>query len=187
MQQQFMPFGWPMPPYLPLPPIIEDNDLFISSVVNGPVTPGPAGPAGVGVSSAEVTDNPGDLLITLTDGTVINAGNVIGPEGPEGPQGPAGQSGSVNTITICKDYTPSLTDFYIGAELEDEATIRLPANPPDGTEYVIKLQYGAPVGNRKLTIKPSGASLINGTRSSTMTTPYQSINLISNGNNWYTV
>jgi hypothetical protein len=44
-QQQFMPFGWPMPGYLPLPPIIDDKDLFINSVVNGG-TPGPAGPPG---------------------------------------------------------------------------------------------------------------------------------------------
>lgn len=43
-QQQFMPFGWPMPPYLPLPPIIDDCDLFINSTVIGP--PGPPGPQG---------------------------------------------------------------------------------------------------------------------------------------------
>lgn len=43
-QQQFMPFGWSMPPYLPLPPGIPDCDLFINSTVNGP--PGPPGPPG---------------------------------------------------------------------------------------------------------------------------------------------
>lgn len=185
MQQQFMPFGWPTLNYFPLPPTIEDNDLFINSVVNG--GSGTPGPAGVGVANAEVTDNPGDLLITLTDGTIINAGNVIGPQGPQGPQGPSGGSCSINTKTIYESYTAQLKDFYIGAELEDEATVYLPKDPPDGTEYVIKLQYGAPVGNRKLTIKPTGTSLINGTSSSTMTTPYQSINIISNDNNWWTV
>ena len=46
-QQQFMPFGWPLPAYLPLPPVIEDNDLFINSIVNGqPGPPGPPGPTG---------------------------------------------------------------------------------------------------------------------------------------------
>jgi hypothetical protein len=44
-QQQFMPFGWPTLGYLPLPPIIDDKDLFINSIVNGG-TPGPAGPPG---------------------------------------------------------------------------------------------------------------------------------------------
>lgn len=43
-QQQFMPFGWPMPPYLPILPPIEDCDLFINSTVIGP--PGPPGPPG---------------------------------------------------------------------------------------------------------------------------------------------
>ena len=47
-QQQFMPFGWPLPAYLPLPPTIEDNDLFINSIVTGgpPGPPGPPGPQG---------------------------------------------------------------------------------------------------------------------------------------------
>ena len=39
-----MPFGWPMPPYLPILPPIEDCDLFINSTVIGP--PGPPGPPG---------------------------------------------------------------------------------------------------------------------------------------------
>lgn len=43
-QQQLMPFGWPMPPYLPILPPIEDCDLFINSTVIGP--PGPPGPPG---------------------------------------------------------------------------------------------------------------------------------------------
>ena len=46
-QQQFMPFGWPMPAYMPLPPPIDDCDLFINSVVTTqPGPPGPAGPPG---------------------------------------------------------------------------------------------------------------------------------------------
>lgn len=43
-QQQFMPFGWSMPPYLPILPPIDDRDLFINSIVVGP--PGPPGPPG---------------------------------------------------------------------------------------------------------------------------------------------
>lgn len=43
-QQQFMPFGWPMPLYLPLPPVIDDCDLLINSTIIGP--PGPPGPPG---------------------------------------------------------------------------------------------------------------------------------------------
>ena len=47
MQYQTMPFGWPLPAYLPLPPVIDDKDLFINSIVNSqPGPPGPPGPEG---------------------------------------------------------------------------------------------------------------------------------------------
>lgn len=216
-QQQFMPFGWPMPAYLPLPPIIDDRDLFINSVVNGgPGTPGPEGPAGpqgiagVGIDSAEVTENPGDLIILLTDGTVINAGNVVGPQGtpgtagntgamgpqgvpgttgPPGPQGPPGKCKDCecNTITIKEDYCATETDCYIGAELKEKATVTLPYNVPAGTRYTIKLEFGAPVGNRKLTVEPESPALINGVTNLTLTTPYESVNVLYNNDNWWTV
>lgn len=197
MQYQTMPFSWPMPAYLPLPPIIEDNDLFINSVVNGsPGTPGPTGPqgvAGVGVASAEVTPNPGDLLLLLTDGNVINAGPVLGPTGPSGafgstgPTGPAGTSGACTTVTITEDYCANETDCYIGAQLKDKATVTLPNNVSAGTQYTIKLEFGAPVGNRKLTVQPEAPALINGVSAITMTTPYESVSVIYNNNNWWTI
>jgi hypothetical protein len=187
MQYQTMPFGWSMPIYLPLPPTIDDRDLFINSVVNsGAGTPGPEGPAGVGVVSAEVTDNPGDLLLLLTDGTVVNAGNVIGPPGPPGPAGTC--KGCVSsTITITEDYCASETNCYIGAQLKDKATVTLPSTVPTGTRYSIKLEFGAPVGNRKLTLQPEPPSLINGVTAITLTTPYESVNVIYNNDHWWTI
>lgn len=194
-----MPFGWSMPLYLPLPPTIDDRDLFINSVVNGGTgTPGPEGPpgpqgeAGVGIVDAEVTDNPGDLLILLTDGTVINAGNVVGPPGATGatgPQGPPGQckSCSCQTITITGDYTATETDCYIGAQLKDKATITLPNTVDPGTQYTIKLEFGAPVGNRKLTVEPEAPALINGVTAITLTTPYESVSVVYNNNNYWTI
>lgn len=199
MQYQPMPFGWSMPLYLPLPPTIDDRDLFINSVVNGGTgTPGPEGPpgpqgeAGVGIVDAEVTDNPGDLLILLTDGTVINAGNVVGPPGATGatgPQGPPGQckSCSCQTITITGDYTATETDCYIGAQLKDKATITLPNTVDPGTQYTIKLEFGAPVGNRKLTVEPEAPALINGVTAITLTTPYESVSVVYNNNNYWTI
>jgi hypothetical protein len=186
MQYQTMPFGWSMPLYLPLPPTIDDRDLFINSVVNGGLgTPGPAGPAGpqgeagVGVVSAEVTDNPGDLLLLLTDGTIINAGPVIGPPGPSNCCG-------CSTITITEDYCATETDCYIGAQLKEKATVTLPNTAADGTKYTIKLEFGAPVGNRKLIVQPESPALINGVTAITMTTPYESLNVIYNNGNWWT-
>ena len=189
MQYQTMPFGWSMPLYLPLPPTIDDRDLFINSIVNGgSATPGPEGPpgpqgeAGVGVAGAEVTDNPGDLLLLLTDGTIVNAGPVIGPPGPAGPSGNC----ACNTTTITANYLATETDCYIGAQLKDKATVTLPNTVAAGTKYTIKLEFGAPVGNRKLTVQPQPPSLINGVTAITMTTPYESVNVIFNNSNWWT-
>lgn len=191
-----MPFSWPMPAYLPLPPTIDDRDLFINSVVNGgPGTAGPEGPAGpqgeagVGVAGAEVTDNPGDLLLLLTDGTIINAGNVVGPQGEPGPQGPAGKCKGCgcNTITITEDYCATESDCYIGAQLKNPAMVTLPNTVDPGTQYTIKLEFGAPVGNRKLTVQPQPPTLINGVTALTMTTPYESVSVIYNNSAWWTI
>jgi hypothetical protein len=197
MQQQYMPFGWPLPLYLPLPPTIEDNDLFINSVVGGTPIPGPEGPPGppgppgdagengVSVVGAEVSPNPGNLLITLSDGTVLDAGSVIGPPGPPGPSSPS-KSCVCSTTTITKDYCATEKDCYIGAQLKDKAILTLPDTVPAGTKYMIKLEFGAPVGNRKLIIEPKSPALINGVTAITLTTPYESVNVIFNNNHWWT-
>jgi hypothetical protein len=190
MQYQTMPFGWSMPPYLPLPPTIDDRDLFINSVVNGGAgTPGPEGPIGadgISVVAAEVSPNPGNLLITLSDGTVLDAGSVIGPPGPPGPSGPSKNCGC-NTTTICNDYTATETDCYIGAQLKNAAVVTLPNTATNGTQYTIKLEFGAPVGTRKLTVQPQPPALINGVTAITLTTPYESVNVIYNNANWWTI
>ncbi len=54
-----------------------------------------AGGGGKSVTDAQVNKD-GDLIITLSDGTTINAGHVVGADsaqGPEGPQGPPGAEG----------------------------------------------------------------------------------------------
>lgn len=99
------------------------NDIFYNG---GDGAQGPQGPAGVSVVGANVQPNPGELYITLSDGTVINAGNVIGPEGPQGPQGPAGSTSNIlNVILVKQDYTITSNDQYIGAT-EKNITITLP-------------------------------------------------------------
>jgi hypothetical protein len=183
MQYQTMPFGWSMPLYLPLPPTIDDRDLFINSVVNsGTGTPGPEGPAGISVVSAEITPNPGNLLLLLSDGSIIDAGQVVGPPGPPGPT-----SSTCSVKTITSDYTAQPDDCYIGCQLKDAATLTLLNNVKPGTRYSIKLEFGAPVGTRKLIVQPELPALINGVTSITLTTPYQSLEVIYNNNNWWTI
>jgi collagen type VII alpha len=114
--------------------------------LTGPTGPqgatGPAGPQGptgangingddgLGILSIDVST--GDLIITYTDSTVSNAGNVrgptgiqgptgltgpAGPEGPEGPEGPAGTSivlkGAVATVGDLPALGNTLGDLYV--------------------------------------------------------------------------
>ncbi len=197
IQQQAMPFGWPMVPFVPvLPPTFDDIDIINYSAggLQGPPgppgppgadgAPGPQGPSGTSVVGAYIGNPTGELVIELSDGTEIVAGDVVGPPGPPGP---SGGCNPFNTTTIFEDYSCSEADYYIGVQITEEATITLPENPQNGIQYIIKLEFGPPVGNRKLKIKASGSSLINGNGDITMNTGYQVTKLISNNNNWYLI
>lgn len=53
---------------------------------------GCAGPAGTGISGANVNES-GHLVLSLSNGQTVDAGSVIGPAGPTGPTGTAGAAG----------------------------------------------------------------------------------------------
>jgi len=59
--------------------------------VQGP--PGKQGPQGITLTQAEVIS--GELILTLSDATQLNLGNVIGPQGETGSPGPQGNKGSL--------------------------------------------------------------------------------------------
>lgn len=91
-------------PWCPILTNTQDNDMafFVTSGTGPPGPagpqgePGPAGPQGeqgVCVENAVVENPDGELLISLTDGTVINAGKVVGPQGEQGEQGEKGEKG----------------------------------------------------------------------------------------------
>ncbi len=88
---------------------------------------GPAGPAGkngtngtnglngVGITTTQINSF-GDLIITLSNGQIINNGEVVGsngaigpqgPRGPAGPQGPAGLNGTNTILTTAGIATVS--------------------------------------------------------------------------------
>lgn len=54
---------------------------------------GDTGDQGIGITSA-VVDAGGNLIITLTNGSTINAGSSVGPKGDAGPMGPQGLPGA---------------------------------------------------------------------------------------------
>lgn len=74
---------------------------------------GPVGPQGVGIAAVSVSPE-GELAVTLTDGTELDCGSVIGPAGPKGDPGSSirsidrtegtGAAGTADT------YTVTLTD-----------------------------------------------------------------------------
>jgi len=58
----------------------------------------PKGDTGLGIYSALV-DSDGNLIITLTDSTTINAGSTVGPTGPQGAKGDTGLSITSGSIS----------------------------------------------------------------------------------------
>ncbi len=184
-------------------PLIVDNDSYTSISSSGPPGPqgpqGQEGPAGVSVVSAYVTTNPGDLILVLSDGTEINAGNVKGPGGPEGPDGPQGPMGpqgpqgpkgdpcgesACQTVLVSEDYESTIDDCYIGVDSNRPVTITLPSFAPDGHQVAIKAEMGPPMGNRKITIVTSDGKTIDGDDSYVMTVPYECVHLLSRSGNW---
>lgn len=252
MQDQNMPFGWPMFPYInpsSIPIAFDDRDLYIRTVI-GNSTPGPAGPPGpqgepgpagpqgvagpqgetgaageagpmgpqgedgVSVTNAHVGNPTGELYITLSDGTVINAGDVVGPQGPqgeagadgddgpmgpqgpqgaqgetgpEGPQGPPGSICDIPTITVKEDYTLQTTDCYIGVNSASSVTLTLPKKVDDGKLYIVKAQMKPPMGNRKIRIIAGDDSKIDGYEDYVMTVSHDSVTLIRNDGEWFTI
>jgi len=164
-QTQNMEFGWPMAPYIP--PVCfptSDDDLYISNrTVIGPV--GPTGPTGADSNVSGPTGTQGEA----------------GPTGPTGCEGPSG-SVSRNTVIVTENYEAKLTDYYIGVDNTGPITITLPDEAPKGTEYIIKLQIGAPVGNRKVTVK--SASNIDNVSLIILTNPYEALQVLFQGN-WH--
>lgn len=169
-----------MPFVTTLPGNIDDIDIinYSSGGAPGPAgPPGPIGPQGEpGVAGPQgLQGEPGDT----------------GPQGEEGPAGPQGKPGTFvdpPTRLETSTYTVNLaTDYYIGFKLEKPAIAHLPLNPPDGYEVVLKLEFGAPVGNRKLTIMPDGSNTIDGNGTYVLQNPYECLTVISRGNNWHII
>ena len=74
---------------------------------------GATGPAGVSVVSAEINES-GHLIITLSEGEPVDAGNAVGQTGEQGPAGQTGEAGaSVDHIQRTTGTgAPGTTDTY---------------------------------------------------------------------------
>lgn len=97
---------------------------------------GATGPQGVSVTNATVNED-GDLVITLSSGSPINAGSVIGPQGIQGEVGPTGAS--VDRIERTSGTgAPGTTDTY---------TVYLTDGQTGGTFQVYNGSNGAGAGD----------------------------------------
>jgi len=113
---------------------------------------GAVGPAGNGVATATVDAND-DLQITLTDGSIINAGNTAGPQGLQGIQGATGATGSagLNGLSITSAVKDANDDLII--TLSDGATIN--AGNITGPQGLQGIQ--GPAGADSTVAGPAGA------------------------------
>jgi hypothetical protein len=114
-----------------------------------------------------------------------------GLDGPIGPIGPPGEcSCDCQAILVSEDYSADSSDYYIGVNSDGPTVIELPCDVRDCLEIIVKAEMGPPLGNRKITIIPcqdSTACKIDGEDSYVIEVPYQSVNLIYRGGNWWIV
>lgn len=121
----------------------EGNLLFVIGVPQGiqgdkgeTGETGATGPQGVSVTNATVNED-GDLVITLSSGSPVNAGSVIGPQGIQGEVGPTGAS--VDRIERTSGTgAPGTTDTY---------TVYLTDGKTGGTFQVYNGSNGAGAGD----------------------------------------
>lgn len=109
----------------------EGNLLFVIGIPQGVQgdkgdtgETGATGPQGVSITNATVNED-GDLVITLSSGSPINAGSVIGPQGEQGEVGPTGASvdhiertSGTGAPGTTDTYTVYLTDGQTGGTFQ---------------------------------------------------------------------
>jgi hypothetical protein len=92
-----------------------------------------------------------------------------------------------NTILVGEDYECTIDDCYIGVNSSGPVSISLPMVVSDGHQIVVKAEMGAPLGNRKVTIKTLDGSLIDGAPTFVLSVPYESVHVIRRGFAWHII
>lgn len=153
--------------------------------------PGPSGPPGEGSTGPSGPQGPsGPSGATGPQGPSGPSG-ATGPQGEPGPIGPTGPSGvctcDCNAILVSTDYTATDDDFYIGVNSDGPVTITLPPDCETCQQIIVKAEMGPPLGNRKVTVTTNDGSTIDGSDLYIITVPYESVQLICRGGNWYKI
>ena len=130
---------------------------------------GPQGPQGIqgiqgdgnaGISSATVTAN--NLILTLADGSTIDAGNVQGPQGPQGDAGTNGADGAAGAdgvgITSTQLVAGNLVLNYSNTSTQDVGNIQGPKG--DAGTNGVDVSSASVNGSGNLIITLSDASTV---------------------------
>ena len=135
---------------------------------------------GISVSAASgnvVLNNTGVLRLTAGTGIAIssNTGNIV-----------VSTTGTsyINTIGVNTNYSPTLTDEYIGVYSGSAVTISLPVGI-EGRVYIIKDEYGQNSG--KITLQPQANVLIDGKLNYIISVPYQSVQTVYRSGGWWII
>lgn len=91
------------------------------------------GGTSVYISNCSIDEN-GDLIVTLSDGTVMNAGKCKGEDGAQGPKGDDGESPTINVY----DASPG--------------NYQLEIVNPDGTSYITPNLMGSGTSSTRYTV-----------------------------------
>jgi hypothetical protein len=142
--------------------------------------------------SAMLNNGGGNTHINIVDDRDTNCHEgPPGPPGPEGPPGPQGEPGvctcKCKSILVSEDYTATCDDYYIGVNSNEPVTITLPESCTDCCEIIVKAEMGPPLGNRKVTVTTTDGSYIDGIDKYIIEVPYQSVNIICRGGDWYII
>lgn len=175
IQNQSMPFGWPMGPFVTTFPVITDDvdNIINYTSIGGSGPPGPVGPQGP-------QGDPGPIGPQGATGPA-GATGATGPQGPIGPQGDPGNPGLVPTTQVTTTpYTATLADYFLAVNVPNPSSIVLPASPT-GTVFVVKDVSGSASTN---SIIITASTNIDGLVSALINTDYGSITLIFNGTEW---
>jgi hypothetical protein len=168
-----------------------DDTVIINKTINkgndcNECPPGPPGEQGEKGEQGP-PGPPGDQGDPGPPGPPGETGNQ-GEPGPPGPPGPAGNcSCNCSSILVSEDYTANVGDYYIGVNSTGPTIITLPPDAPDCTELIIKAEMGPPIGDRKITVTTSDGSFIDGSNDYIITIPYQSVNIICRGGDWWII
>lgn len=102
---------------------------------------GGSGGTSIYVQNCTINDE-GNLIVTLSNGTTLNAGNAVGPQGPAGPTGPKGEQGEKGENgtngTNGVDGTNGIDGISPTIEVYANTTTsyQLKINNADGTSFI---------------------------------------------------